>query len=444
MHYGLSPDIPNWIRALESALAEKVIPLDAPSIPALQESTRDCVILVEVSFLDHPAWPFFRTRLLQSGWRYVVAGRKLKVADVVRAMRDGAHDCVESNDFKALNRAIAQAAAAQAVWLSTYHHAQAGLENLVGSSLPFRLLLDAIRISGPTEATVMILGETGTGKEEVARALHACRPPGPFVAVNCAAIPRDLIESELFGVAAGAFTGARHDRPGLVEQAAGGTLFLDEITELSLDLQPKLLRFLELRTARRVGSRSEYHINTRVTAATNRPANAEGITSGLRADLYYRLAEVVLTVPPLRERLADLPALAMHFLQRSRERFGKHFDEIDPALIRALADHNWPGNVRELRLAIDRMVLAQPGPVLRAIGWEPVRVDYTEAVRPHTPLPPATHAGHHRLPRREREARARRLLQESGGDLSWTASTLGIHPTTLYRWRKKWAEQDRL
>jgi DNA-binding NtrC family response regulator len=440
MHFGISPHMAVWVKSLSSALGESVVPLDSSAIPPLQESTKNRVVLVDASFLDHPSWPALRTRLLQAGRRYLVAAKKMEIMEVVRAMRDGAHDCVETGDSKALTRAVAQAAAAQAIWLEVYHHPHTGFENLIGSSLPFRRLLDAIQSAGPTEASVMILGETGTGKEEVARALHASRPSGPFIAVNCAAIPRDLIESELFGVAAGAFTGARHDRPGLVEQATGGTLFLDEITELSLDLQPKLLRFLELRTARRVGSRAEYHIDTRVVAATNRPPTAEGTTSGLRTDLYYRLAEVVLAVPPLRDRISDLPALAAHFLHRSSERFGKHFDEIDPALIRSLASHNWPGNVRELRLAIDRMVLAQPGPVLRPIGWDPPPGELAAISHPDLSPPSSLPASSARLPRRQREAHARRLLEDSGGDLGWTASTLGIHPTTLYRWRKKWEQ----
>jgi transcriptional regulator with PAS, ATPase and Fis domain len=224
-----------------------------------------------------------------------------------------------------------------------------------------------------------------------------------------------------------------------VEQAKGGTLFLDEITELSIDLQPKFLRFLEQRTARRVGGRSEYQIEARIVSATNRPLGAGGTTTGLRTDLFYRLAEVVVTIPPLRERLSDLPALALHFLSRSSERFGKYFDEVDPELLRALAQHRWPGNVRELRLAIDRLVLAQPGPVLRQVGWEPAQPEAsapteTASPRASTAVPSATA----RLHRRGREAEARRLLEESG-DLGWTAATLGIHPSTLFRWRQKWA-----
>lgn len=443
MHYGLSPKGSTWAKPLASALGESVTTLDPTGIPPLQETTKNSVALVDVAYLEHPVWPALRTRLLHAGRRYVVTAKKLEVANVVRAMRDGAHDCVECGNATALTRAVAQAAAAQGVWLDIYHNPLAGFENLVGSSPPFRHLLDAIQSAGPTEASVMILGETGTGKEEVARALHASRPAGPFVAVNCAAIPHDLIESELFGVAAGAFTGARQDRPGLVEQAQGGTLFLDEITELSLDLQPKLLRFLELRTARRVGSRTEYRVDTRVVSATNRPPTPEGTTSGLRTDLYYRLAEIVLTIPPLRNRATDIPALAAHFLRRSSERFGKHFDEIDPALIRTLASHNWPGNVRELRLAIDRLVLAQPGPVLRPIGWEPPREQILPPSEAPFPGPASPHPADQRLSRKQREARARQLLEESGGDLGWTASILGIHPTTLYRWRQNWARQPR-
>jgi transcriptional regulator with PAS, ATPase and Fis domain len=227
--------------------------------------------------------------------------------------------------------------------------------SLVGGSLEMRRIYAILERAAPTDATVLIEGETGTGKDVVARSIHEASPRnrGPFVPIDCGAMPASLIESELFGYARGAFTGAERDRPGLFEEADGGTLFLDEIGEMPVALQPKLLRVLEGREIRRVGSTMARKINVRVIAATNRPL-ARSVNEGLfREDLYYRLAVVDLQLPPLRRRREDVVPLATHFLsQISGEK-----REFPPDFVSLLLGRDWPGNVRELRNFVERSLL---------------------------------------------------------------------------------------
>ncbi|PYL00726.1 MAG: sigma-54-dependent Fis family transcriptional regulator, partial [Verrucomicrobia bacterium] len=267
--------------------------------------------------------------------------------------------------------------------------------------------------------------------------LHNASSRGAFVAVNCAAIPKELMEAELFGAEKGAYTGANKTREGLVEQASGGTLFLDEIGELDVKLQPKLLRFLETRKTRRVGGNAEIQSEVRVLSATNSNLESEIMDGKFRSDLYYRLSEVILHVPPLRTRPADISLLTLAFLKAAGERLGKHFESVEPELIHKFQQYDWPGNVRELKNAIDRMVILYDGPVLRAAWW-----DVPQRINPRT----GSHSFHSPLAqldgrpvafnRKQKLEMARQLLESSGNDLTWVAAQLGIHPTTLYRWRK--------
>jgi DNA-binding NtrC family response regulator len=226
---------------------------------------------------------------------------------------------------------------------------------LVGASLEMRRLYAVLERVAATDATVLLEGETGTGKDVLARSLHAAstRAAGPFVAVDCGAIPENLIESELFGHVRGAFTGATSDRKGVFEEAHGGTLFLDEIGEMPLTLQPKLLRAIESRAVRRVGSSAARSVDVRIVAATNRPL-ARCVNDGsFREDLFYRLAVVSLALPALRTRRDDIPVLARHFY---RAFAGAAAGELSPELIARLVGRSWPGNVRELRNYIERSV----------------------------------------------------------------------------------------
>jgi len=224
--------------------------------------------------------------------------------------------------------------------------------DVLGTTQPMKRLFALLAKAAPTEATIMLQGETGTGKEAIAEAVHghSRRSKGPFVVVDCGSIPHELIASELFGHAKGSFTGAGADKQGLIEAADHGTLFLDEIGELALDLQPQLLRVLDRRQVRRVGETQSIDVDIRVIAATHRDLRAMVKAGQFREDLYYRLAVVATFVPPLRERKADIPALATWFA----EKMGRGSFAQSPALLEQLQHHDWPGNVRELRNVVER------------------------------------------------------------------------------------------
>jgi DNA-binding NtrC family response regulator len=235
------------------------------------------------------------------------------------------------------------------------------LERILGDDPALRATLARAALAAPTTIPVLVTGESGTGKELLARALHerGPNPKGPFVAVNCGALPRELAESELFGHERGAFTGAAGRRAGWFEEAAGGTLVLDEIGELPLDLQPKLLRVLESGRLRRVGGTGEIGARVRVVAMTLRDLDAEAQRRSFRADLYYRLAGICLRLPPLRERRGDIPLLAGHFLREIAGEVGAR--QLDAAALAALGAAEWTGNVRELRNVIRRAAILTRG-----------------------------------------------------------------------------------
>jgi DNA-binding NtrC family response regulator len=224
--------------------------------------------------------------------------------------------------------------------------------DVLGTTQPMKRLFALLAKAAPTEATILLQGETGTGKEAIAEAVHrhSRRSKGPFVVVDCGSIPHELIASELFGHAKGSFTGAGADKQGLIEAANHGTLFLDEIGELALDLQPQLLRVLDRRQVRRVGETQSVDVDIRVIAATHRDLRAMVKAGQFREDLYYRLAVVATYVPPLRDRKADIPALATWFA----EKMGRGSFAQSPALLEQLQRHDWPGNVRELRNVVER------------------------------------------------------------------------------------------
>lgn len=239
-------------------------------------------------------------------------------------------------------------------------------EGLIGESTQFRSVLEEVAIVGPMDCTVLILGETGTGKEVIARALHdsGARKHRPFVAINCAAIPSALLESELFGHEKGAFTGAVSQTTGRFLAAHNGTLFLDEIGDLPLELQPKLLRVLQEQQFERLGSIRTTHVDVRIIAATNLRLEELVEQKLFRADLYYRLSVFPLELPALRERKGDIELLARHFVQRYSARLGKSVNDIPVEVLDVMAEYPWPGNVRELQNFVERSVIMTTGPVL--------------------------------------------------------------------------------
>jgi formate hydrogenlyase transcriptional activator len=264
-------------------------------------------------------------------------------------------------------------------------------EGLVGSSTAFRAVFDQVRTVAPTDSTVLIEGETGTGKELIAHAIHTLsrRRGRPFVKLNCAAIPLGLLESELFGHEKGAFTGAVSQKVGRFEAANGGTLFLDEIGDIPLELQAKLLRVLQEQEFERLGSTHTHRVNVRVVAATNQDLAALVAEKQFRMDLYYRLNVFPLAIPPLRHRREDIPMLVAHFAHKYAERMGKQIEKIPSGEMEALARYPWPGNIRELQNFIERGVILTQGEVLQlpalpsiaAVPAEPLTLD--EAERDH-------------------------------------------------------------
>ena len=240
-------------------------------------------------------------------------------------------------------------------------------DEIIGESPALKEVLRQVEVVAPTAATVLLQGETGTGKELLARTVHqqSFRSDHPFVTVNCAAIPAGLLESELFGHERGAFTGAIAQKTGRSELAHQGTLFLDEIGDIPLELQPKLLRVLQEQEFERLGSTRTRHVDVRLVAATNREL-AQMVDAGqFRADLYYRLNVFPVTIPPLRQRPEDIPLLVHHFVRHYARHLHKHIDMIPAEALDALTYYDWPGNVRELQNVVERAVILSPGPALR-------------------------------------------------------------------------------
>jgi two-component system response regulator AtoC len=283
---------------------------------------------------------------------------------VVEALRVGALDFLEKPlrpDVLALtlDRAVAHHRIRSEIRLLRRRVRDTQVSALLGESAPMRRLAGLIERVADTSASVLIVGESGTGKELVARQLHqrSRRAPSPFVAINCAAVPEALLESELFGHARGAFTDAKSARRGLFGKADGGTLLLDEIGDMPLGLQPKLLRVIQERTVRPVGSDEEVPIDVRVIAATHRSLDEMVEQERFRGDLLYRLDVIRLEVPPLRDRGADVLVLAQSFLEACNARFGRHVTGFDPSAARRLMEYSWPGNVRELQNCVERAVV---------------------------------------------------------------------------------------
>jgi two-component system response regulator AtoC len=302
---------------------------------------------------------------------------------------------------------------------------------MIGRDPKMHQIFETIRTAAPSDASVLIEGESGTGKELIATAFHAQsqRATGPFIRINCAAIPHELIESELFGYKKGAFTGADRDKRGLIEAASHGTLLLDEIAEMPSHLQTKLLRVLQERRLRRLGDEHEIDVNFRLVSATNRNTLTlldEGL---LRKDLYFRISTIKIKVPPLRERLDDVPVIASRFLVRFNEQYGKNIRDISPETVMRLVSYDWPGNIRQLESVIERAVLF-------CSGTELLPNCLPEEFQSHTSsstfvIPPL-------LPMEEIERQAiMQTLERTHGNIKKTAQILRFPRPTFYRKLKK-------
>src|SRR5687768_10292391 len=310
---------------------------------------------------------------------------------------------------------------------------------LLGNSAGMQRVRDIIEKVAETDATVLVRGESGTGKELVAREIHernSVRSEGAFVAVNCAALPSELIESELFGHEKGAFTGAAARRQGKFEQANGGTLFLDEIGDMSANVQAKLLRALEERQIERLGGNESIPVDVRIVSATHRPLEQEIEAGNFRADLFYRLRVVTIDIPALRERREDIPQLAETFTRAAAERYGLPLRQVSQSALRRLLDYPWPGNVRELKNTIERAAIMAEGEELRS---EDLPDEIVPGVEKSKAIETPAEGGlsvpftaEFREDRKEFERRyISRCLEHTGGNVTRAAEILGMHRQSL-------------
>ena len=378
-----------------------------------------------------------RIRDISPGTKVLMMSGQAEVSVAVRAVKSGAHDFFE----KPLNPDRVFLVLKNLADRLVLEHKVVSLEHLVeredemvGSSPAMRQLRQAIAKSAPTGGRVLIFGENGTGKELVARAIHhqSDRHEKPFVSLNCAALPKDLVESELFGYEKGAFTGAVRRKAGRFELADGGTLFLDEVGDMALETQAKLLRVLEENEAVRVGGGKPYRFDVRIVAATNKNLKEEIGAGRFREDLFFRLNVVPMHVPPLRERQEDIPLLAEHFLKRICERSGKGRMWWGGNALKILQSYAWPGNVRELRNFVERLVIMCDG---ETIGSEAVSRFLLVPDAPRTFTASSKDAGaslKEMMTSYEKEV-LERGFHEAGGNVSRLARTLKIDRANLHR-----------
>jgi two-component system NtrC family response regulator len=358
----------------------------------------------------------------------VVTGREGR-EHALRAMRLGAYDfCQKPVDTQLLSLIVDRAQRIHQLEAEnrrlTQSRSPLGLDGVIAASEPMMKVCRLIQKLAPTQATVLLLGESGTGKERLARALHAlsARAAQPMVAINCAAIPEPLLESELFGYERGAFTGAVKQTLGKIESANGGTLFLDEIGDMPLALQAKLLRFLQERAIERLGGRGLIQVDVRIVAATHRDLKAEIAQGRFREDLYYRISEVSVGIPPLRERGSDAVLIANYLLQQCCKRHGRPTLQLAPDAIVAIERHGWPGNVRELENRINGAAIMSEGKIVCAADLALAAADPAEGEI--LPL--------REVRQRAESAAVQRALAVAGGNISKAAELLGVTRPTLY------------
>jgi DNA-binding NtrC family response regulator len=424
----------------------------AEAVSALTATPYDLVIsdlkMPGMSGLELLAWC---TRE-QPGLPVVLITAHGTVDTAVEALKLGAQDFITKPfDLDELKQAVEKALrveqARRRSWLDeSLLGADTGRFDLIGRTAAMRRVFGLVERVADSPTTVLLVGESGTGKELVARALHAesGRREGPFVTVNCGAIPEALFESELFGHEKGAFTGAAASKPGKFELADGGTLFLDEVGELGRDLQVKLLRALQERTIDRVGGTRPIKVDVRVIAATNVDLQGRVAAGQFRDDLYYRLAVVPIRLPPLRERREDIPLLVQHFVRRFNERLGMNVTVVDDDVLDHLVQWPWPGNIRELENTIERgVLLAEEGHLSREVlpteGAPPPAADVSASVEPGS-IGLKEYVRVHTV-RLERDLILRSLEQE-GGNVTRTARRLDISRKALQLKMKEYGLRD--
>ncbi|MGA9649087.1 sigma-54-dependent transcriptional regulator [Pedobacter sp.] len=350
------------------------------------------------------------------------------IADGVLAIKNGAFDYLVKGDdndkiIPLLYKAMEKANLQQRVFdLENKITGKHNFDTIIGQSKALKEAIDLAKRVSQTDTTVLLLGETGTGKEVFAQSIHyeSLRALKPFVALNCSGFSAELLESELFGYKAGAFTGANKDKKGLLEEANGGTLFLDEIGEMNLDLQAKLLRVIENQSFIKIGDTHTQQVNVRILAATNKDLKADATSGKFRSDLYYRLSVFSIILPPLRDRKGDIPALAKHYLKEFSDKVNRSAIKIGEDILSILAAHHWKGNIRELKNVIERLVILSDGNQLSKSALPPEFFEFT-------PL-----KNDYNLQQVEKQ-HIQKVLIHTKGNKTETSRLLGIGLTTLYR-----------
>ncbi|MDB6126610.1 MAG: zraR 26 [Verrucomicrobia bacterium] len=412
---------------------------DRASAMDLFRSAHPAVVLLDLGLPPHPGTPdeglatLAEMMTLDRLVKVVIISGQGENQIAIQAIGAGAYDLlgkpVEMDELKLLLKRCFHVALLEREYREMQMRVLGdSFEGFLGSSAPMQAVFESIRKVATTDAPVLILGESGTGKEMTARAIHqrSARKDGPFIAINCSAIPESLIESELFGHEKGSFTGAHAQRKGRVEISSGGTLFLDEVGEIPLPVQVKLLRFLQEQTIERVGGRQEIQVDTRVVAATN--ANLKkGLAEGtFREDLFYRLAVVQIVLPPMRDRGEDILLLAQSFMQQFSAESGKSGLTLGQDATRAIRRHSWPGNVRELQNRVRRAVIMSSGKRLSA---EDLELEKSSDSVEGTSLKDAREA-------LEKEM-IQRALKKHSGKITAAAMELGISRPTFYELMEK-------
>ncbi len=413
---------------------EIILAQDRPAAVAQFKETRPHVVLLDLGLPPHPANPqeglaaLSELLAIEPATKIVIVSGQGEKENALKAIGAGAYDFlgkpVEVEELKLLLKRCFHVATLEREFQKLQKVSEAqGFEGIIGGCTKMQAVFESIRKVSTADVPVLILGESGTGKELVAQAIHnrSQRREGPFIAINCSAIPETLLESELFGHEKGAFTGATGQVKGRIESAAGGTLFLDEIGEVPLPIQVKLLRFLQQKTIERVGGRTQLSIDARVVAATNADLK-KGMSEGkFREDLFYRLAVVQILLPKLGDRETDIELLAKSFLQRFSGLNGKTSLTFSPEAIRSLNHYKWPGNVRELENRVRRAVIMAEG---KRISSADLELEDALTTPQYTTLKDA------------REGLEREMVQSSlrkhSGKITAVAAELGVSRPTLY------------
>jgi two-component system NtrC family response regulator len=412
---------------------------DRPTALNLFRDQRPAVVLLDLGLPPRPAGPeeglaaLSEMLAVNPAAKVIIVSGQSEKANALQAIGAGAYDFVakpvDLGELKIILRRTFKVASLEKEYQALKDQVKADVfEGMLGTSAVMQSIFGSIRKVATADAPVLLLGESGTGKERAALAIHrqSRRKDGPFVAINCSAIPETLLESELFGHEKGSFTGAHAQRKGRIEMASGGTLFLDEIGEIPMPLQVKLLRFLQEQRIERVGGRQEIEVDARVIAATNADLKKGMLAGSFREDLYYRLAVVVVTLPPLRDREGDVRVLAQEFLRRMAAENGRQGLSFDQEATKAMLRHPWPGNVRELENRVKRAVIMAEGKRITAADLE---LSNAAGMPAGTTLKEA------------RENVEREMISQSlrkhGGKITSAAAELGISRPTLYELMEK-------